>query len=418
MTKATTKIVLVKIAKVSGKYPVKLRVTFNRKQKFYPCNIDLSEDEFIQVFQNPKLKKKEKENKDIAIGIEAKAVGIINALKKFNFDAFENKFYEKTSGDGDVYDLFTRVHGELIAADRIGSAIMYNTVTNSLKSYRTKLTFEEVTTMFLTGYETWLQSNTNQEGKDNSKSTTSVGIYMRHLRSIYNKGISENLAAKENYPFGRNKYVIPTGNNIKKALTVEEVGKIFKYQTTKTGWEAKAKDLWCFSYLANGMNVMDVAKLKYKDIYNGEIHYERSKTIRTNRGKNTTLISIPILPQTERIIDKWGNPDRRDDNYIFPIISPGLSAFEIKKHVQQFTKNMNKYTKRIAISLGIERNLTTYVARHSFATVLKRSGATIEAISENLGHKSIGTTRSYLSSFETESRMKTAQALIAFDVDK
>src|ERR1035438_8047727 len=69
-------------------------------------------------------------------------------------------------------------------------------------------------------------------------------------------------------------------------------------------------------------------------------------------------------------------------DYIFPIITDGMSAWQIKKQVQQFTKNMNKYTKRIALNLGIDKNVATYVARYSYATVLKRSGASVEAISE------------------------------------
>lgn len=402
----TTKIVLVPIVKQNGKYPVKLRVTFERKQRFYPCNIDLTKLEFEKVFLSAKPRKPEKAIKDVALGIEAKAIAAYDKLKIFEFSSFERHFYERKSGDGDVYDLFTKTYNELLKSDRIGTAIMYNTVLNSLRTFSSKLTFEQINPEFLNSYESFMLSA--------GKSITTVGIYLRHLRAIYNKGVSENLAALESYPFGNNKYVIPVGNNVKKALTIEEIGKIFNYETPGDGWERKAKDFWCFSYLCNGMNIMDIAKLKYKDISNGEIHYQRSKTIRTNRGKSNSLISIPILAETQKVINAWGNPNTSADNYIFPIITEGMSALQIKKKVQQFTKNMNDYTKKIALSLGIDKNVTTYVARHSFATVLKRSGASVEAISENLGHMNIGTTRSYLDSFESESRRKTAEALVAF----
>jgi integrase/recombinase XerD len=135
-------------------------------------------------------------------------------------------------------------------------------------------------------------------------------------------------------------------------------------------------------------------------------YYERSKTIRTNRGRRNTLISIPILEQAQQIINTWGNKKVSAESYIFPIITNSGSSLQIKKDVQQFTKNMNKYTKRIALNLGIDKNVTTYVARHTYATVLKRSGTPIEAISENLGHKNVNTTKSYLDSFESESRKK------------
>ena len=185
----------------------------------------------------------------------------------------------------------------------------------------------------------------------------------------------------------------------------------------ETGRERKAKDFWCFSYLCNGMNIVDIAHLRYGDIYNGEIHYQRAKTKRTNRGTINNIISIPILPEIQEIIKTWGNKNMSSDNFIFPIITQVASPLQIKKNVKQFNHNMNRYTKRIALNLGIDKNVTSYVGRHSFATVLKRSGASIEAISENLGHKSVTTTRNYLDSFEFESRKKNAEALLAFKTD-
>ena len=361
----TTKIVLISIKKKNGNYPVKLRVTYNRTQRFYPCNIELTKDEFNKVFNSPRPRKAEKAIKNIALGIEARAIDLIQTLKVFDFSTFEKKLNNKRS-NGDVYDLFMDTYNELIMTEQVGTAIMYKTVANSLMVFKSNLSFAEITPSFLNSYEIWMLSS--------SKSITTVGIYLRHLRAIYNKAIDQNLVPQESYPFGRNKYIIPVGNNIKKALTIEEIGKIFNYPTLSNGWERKAKDFWCFSYLCNGMNIMDIANLKYKNIYDGEIHYQRLKTIRTNRGKVDSLISIPILSEIEKVINTWGNKNMSGDNFIFPIIAHAMSPLLVKKKVQQFTHQMNKYTKRIALNLGINKNVTTYVARHSFATVLKRSG--------------------------------------------
>ncbi|MBR8840981.1 MAG: tyrosine-type recombinase/integrase, partial [Stigonema ocellatum SAG 48.90 = DSM 106950] len=82
--------------------------------------------------------------------------------------------------------------------------------------------------------------------------------------------------------------------------------------------------------------------------------------------------------------------------------------------VRQFTKTINKYMGRIAQSLGMDKDVTTYTARHSFSTVLKRSGAPIEFISESLGHQDIRTTESYLDSFEDDVKLQYANALTAF----
>lgn len=75
---------------------------------------------------------------------------------------------------------------------------------------------------------------------------------------------------------------------------------------------------------------------------------------------------------------------------------------------------VNKYTRKVASKIGIEKDCTTYTARHSTATILKRSGADIQQISEALGHSSIATTRSYLGSFEDDSKKEMAKLLKAF----
>ena len=80
--------------------------------------------------------------------------------------------------------------------------------------------------------------------------------------------------------------------------------------------------------------------------------------------------------------------------------------------IKQATKTINKYCKRIGEELEIETKITTYTARHSFATVLKRAGAPIEFISESLGHKDLKTTENYLDSFENETRQVYQRKLL------
>ena len=87
----STKIVSVKIAKKNGKFPIKLRVTFDRVQKFYPCNIDMTSDEFERIFHSDRLTKKEKVIKDIITGIEIRALDIIRGISHFDFETFEYK---------------------------------------------------------------------------------------------------------------------------------------------------------------------------------------------------------------------------------------------------------------------------------------------------------------------------------------
>jgi len=91
-----------------------------------------------------------------------------------------------------------------------------------------------------------------------------------------------------------------------------------------------------------------------------------------------------------------------------------MTAEQRHARIKQEIKNINKYIRHIASAVGIEKDKTTYTARHTYSTVLKRSGASIEFISESLGHKNITTTESYLDSFEIELKKEFAKKISAF----
>jgi integrase len=115
----------------------------------------------------------------------------------------------------------------------------------------------------------------------------------------------------------------------------------------------------------------------------------------------------------EQIIERWGNPDKNPDNYVFPFLTGNETPLEQKKMIQHITRRINKHMKKIGDKLGIS-GISTYTARHSFASVLKRRGANIAYISDSLGHSDLKTTENYLASFEKEERIKNAALLTNF----
>jgi integrase len=240
---------------------------------------------------------------------------------------------------------------------------------------------------------------------------------LRSLRTIYNQAIEAGHAKKENYPFKKSKFQIPAGRNVKKALTKQEVAQIFRFETAPRTSMDKAKDFWIFSYLCNGLNLKDICKLRYKDIDGDNLHVIRAKTQLSTKG-NQKVITIPLHPQAKVIIDKWGIKPASSSSYIFPVLTQGATTLRERELIQHFTKLVNKYMNRIGTSIGIAKPITSYTARHSFSTVLKRSGAPMEYISESLGHSSFKTTQSYLDSFEDETKQKYSAILTDFDGDK
>ena len=391
--------------KKNSKSPVKLCVNAGHKSKYYATGIDMSIEEYAKLsFKRTTQDIVEIKNKLHALETHAKS--IIPTIKPFNFIAFERKLSQKPI-EGDVFEAcFKKKIEQLRKENRISSAVSYHNCLRSLIIFKKGISFETITASFLQDYENWMVAK--------GKSITTVSIYVRTLRAIFNEAIFEGIISRDIYPFGRRRYQIPASRNIKKALTLSDIGKIYYYQVEGIHeGEQRAKDFWLFSYFANGINIKDIALLKYKNIQGEYIVFERAKTMRSTRS-NSKPISIYITEDMLKIIERWGIKPATPDNHIFPIINPEADAVRQRLQIQQFIKVINEWMKRIAQKLGIEKTVTTYVARHSFSTVLKRSGASIEFISEALGHTDVKTTESYLDSFENDAKKKFASHLTAF----
>lgn len=385
--------------KKNGKCSVKIRVSFNRKRKYFATGIDLTPQEFEQLST---AQRKTAEQKEISYQLSHlcnKATEAIKKLPLFTFSSFEEAFLEDQNTLNSVSFAFDQYAKKLRAEKRLGTAVSYECAIASINKFRSNLTFADVTPTFLKKYEDWMV--------DQGNSLSTVGIYLRSFRAIYNlQNIDKSL-----YPFGdgKNKYSIPTSRNIKKALTVEQIAQIYQYEAKEHSTKDMAKDYWLFLYLCNGMNVKDFCLLQWGNIDGEMLTYNRAKTKRSR--KDTKQISVALKPETWEIIRKWGQPSIQKDAYIFPHLQKEMTAEKERAKYQQLTKTINKYMKQICAELGIEKAGTTYFARHSFATVLKRSGAKIEMISELLGHSSVDVTESYLDSFEKEQIQKETDVL-------
>ena len=156
----------------------------------------------------------------------------------------------------------------------------------------------------------------------------------------------------------------------------------------------------------------DMALLKWENLQDNILSFERAKTIRTKRVIEP--IRIPIVDDVKLIIEKWGVPKNSQGDYIFPILKQGMSQERQRLAIQQAIKLVNNHMKTITSELKISKKCTTYVSRHSFATILQRSGTSISFISEALGHTSMQTTQNYLAGFEDDAKLETVKALTAF----
>jgi integrase/recombinase XerD len=393
------------------KYRVKLRITHERIQKYYPTKFTLTEMEF-ELINTPQPRGNFKVTKLILSDIEKQAKQVVNDLPQFSFEAFE-RHYKNPKGSKNLNSFYDTYIKDLKKEGRAGTVHNYQTSIKSLTEFNKgrDLTFGEITPAFLFNYEKWMLNKGN--------SITSVGIYTRPLRAIFNKAIRDRIISDIVYPFGKDKFQIPEGRNIKKALKLADIEQLYNHQTIPNSPEDRAKDLWFFSYLCNGINVKDICRLKYSnlDFNEGKITFIRAKTELTRR-RNLKAIEAIITDEVKTIIDKWGNYPQNPETYVFPILTEGLSPEKELAIIRQAGKTINKYMKRIAESLGIKLHVTTYTARHSYSTILKQSGVSIEFISENLGHSDLRTTENYLDSFDLDSKKEVAKNLLNFPKKK
>jgi integrase len=315
----------------------------------------------------------------------------------------------------DIFSVLDSRGKEMRTAGRISTAVTFECCLKSLKEFtgKEKFPFNRVTVKFLKDYEKWMLTPREVERKKGKKvmkenSRTTVGIYLRNVRTVFNQVKPIGVL----YPFGKSKYglySIPKGKNTKKALTQADIYKIAAYQGASGTIEQRSRDYWLFSYLCNGINIKDMARLKYANIKGDKITLIRAKTADT--VEDETTIEIMITKQIGRIIDQWGKKPASRDQFIFPILKNEMTPQDEYRAIQQAVQTINKNMENICSEIEIDR-VTTYGARHSFATVLKRSGASIEFISESLGHRNKQTTQNYLANFEDAEKKKWAESLL------
>jgi integrase/recombinase XerD len=417
-----------KLLKKTGTYPYKLRVTFERQTLEYQTLYSLSKEDHLKLNASHLGEYLKEVNKKLK-AILAAASAYCDTVGVFAFYEFERDFINTYPGfierklkprkiplEATEFDFGPYLHRfrlilqaahpskdhisytynhyirKLIQQGKIGSALNYLSSYSSLKKFRGNVPFQKITDTFLVEYENWMV--------DQGKSLTYVSINLIPLRCIFNEAAEElKIINKATcYPFGRRKYQIPTTRNTKKAFDSDELNAVYNYKTSDPEIK-KALDYWWFLYFGNGMNLKDAALRKYEDIEGDFLVFRRAKTSRLARTQ-TLPISVYISDDLKAIIERRGNKDKDPKNYIFPILCPGLNPLEKHDAIKGFIRFVNRNVKKACKEMGLNKQSTTKVTRHSFATQQKRNGASHAEIRDMLGHQLPQTTDFYMDSFE------------------
>ncbi len=309
----------------------------------------------------------------------------------------QKKITRKTVGE-----FYQQLITQLSENNKRGNLLVYRYSLSSIKEFakgKTNFLFSDIDTDWLQRYEKWLRAKENKE--------TTISLLFRTLRSVYNKAIEQKSASKADYPFNDYKVSKFDVSTQKRAVTKSDILKVMKLNLSdKPFYMQFSRDIFIFSYLCAGINFTDIANLKHSNIADNRLQYTRQKT--------SKKINISLSEKALEILNRYTNTDETD-SYLFPILDTKthITATQKQNRIHKVLGHINKHLKTVADTAKLKNvNLTTYVARHSFATTLKKSGVHVELISEALGHSDIATTQIYLDSFDNSQIDNAMKCLI------
>lgn len=377
----------------NGEFPLMLRITKSRQRKYVSLGLSVRAEHWDFARNRPKRNCPNKEQIERLIAAKiteynALILDLTTQERAYTAESLVVALRSKTQLQT-VHDLFRSLIADLQKAGKLGNAAVYRYAHDSLLNFtggRLGIPFSDIDSAWLKRYEAWLRAR-------NCKETTLSQLF-RTLRSVYNKAIELHLVKREYYPFTTFKISRFDTSTRKRAIPKETIRRIIALDLNDAWPNTRlARDLFIFSYFGAGINFTDMAYLTYGNIQNDWIHYVRKKI-----GKS---IRFPLTDETRTILAKYRQTDKEPDDYLFPILEKRTHRTERQRYdrIHKMLTNTNRRLKEIGQLVGVE-NLTTYVARHSFATVLKREGVSTSIICESLGHSSEKVTQIYLDSFE------------------
>ncbi|MFZ2905293.1 MAG: site-specific integrase [Cyclobacteriaceae bacterium] len=397
----------------SGKSPLTIRVTFTKfigtkkvwDQRYFPTGLHFTEEAFKKLTTG-KHKNAHSEIKDKIRELENKAYDIVSTNPYVTPELFKVLFTGEYTIAGNLSQLFREKISDLNKAGQFASASVYDSASKSFEAFSPSTNLHAIDEAWLKRYEHWMKHEGWRKKKDGEKgnSITTVGLYLRNLRHIFNIAIARRILSRDQYPFGAGKYTIPQSNNFKKALTKNDKTKFVNYKGANEK-EKRAHAHWCFSYYCNGMNFSDMAYLCGDNISGGIMVYLRKKTSTTDRTQ--TPLAVPLRKEAIDIIKKYGT----NNPFLFGIITGQESKAKQRLMIQDWIKKTNATLSKIASKLKMPFKITTYTARHTVATTLLESGADLRDIKETFGHSTFSTTERYVASLDIAKKKKLVDML-------
>lgn len=296
---------------------------------------------------------------------------------RFTADDMITMFHKLTKESS----LFNFMHGVIAQLNQLGKIRTSETYTATLKSF---MAFRESQDVPLDGISSDMMLLYEAHLKTRDVSMNTISFYMRNLRAVYNRAVEKGLTPQNN-PF-RHVYT-GVDKTIKRAIPIKAIKALKELDLSLKPSQDFARDMFMFSFYTRGMSFIDMAYLKKSNLQNGILTYRRRKT-----GQQLTIKWEKCM---EDIVSKY--PKNQTD-YLLPIIKETVNE---RRQYDNALHLVNYHLKDLSSMLKLQRPLTMYVARHSWASAAKAKNIPLSVISEGMGHDSETTTQIYLASLET-----------------
>jgi integrase/recombinase XerD len=360
-------------------YPVIIRVIHNRKHTSISTGVRIQKKSWLSSTglvsnSTPNHQHLNHSITDQFLKVQ-KAVLTLENSSVFTFDSLKQLLQSGNKPPKVIIKVTFKAYSDslidaMLSINKAGNAIIYRTAVNRLMAFGKKpsLSFTEIDYTFLESFKQCLVA-------DGVKQNT-ISNYFRTIRAIYNKAIKAKLVDRSHYPFLD--VQIKTERTAKRAITIADITKIYNLQPKPRSTKWHARNYFLLSFSLVGASFTDLAYLKPSNIKRGRLVYKRRKT-----GKE---LSIKLLPLTLDLLEQYKDSNNQ---YLLPVLPEAVveNGLQAKKYILQWIKTTNKWLGRIAVDCEISDEITTYVARHSWATTAKRLGYANELIAESMGHE-------------------------------
>ena len=403
---ASIKVVLFTSKTLSnGEHPILLRVIQSRKISYISIGANCTKALWDKQENLPNKKHPLYKQLLVLIGskkIEANKLQIELETDNIDLSAKEIKGkLKRTSNNKSVFKYFDETIERLERTNRIGYANIFQATKNSLVNFckTDELEFNDITQSFLNKYE--------EDFLQRGVSLNSIFVFMRTLKTLLNYARKDGVVRETYNPFKEISFTKYRRIKTKKrAITKEQIRDIADLEIEAETSLFHSKNYFLFSFYNRGINFIDMAFLKWGDVKNNRLIYTRKKT-KEQFTIGMLAPAIDILKYYKKIYYDG------EESYVFPILNEThKTAKSIDYRIDRMLKIVNSDLKEIAKKAKIDEKLTTYVARHSYATIMKRSGVSTSIISESMGHESEKTTQIYLDSFESKVLDEASKAIL------